>query len=329
MAFPGTSTLSLDWDDIAVTTIRNRSKKLSDNYTGSTILFDRLRNRGNVKPFSGGRSIVRELVYKENQTFKRYSGAEALDIRPDNVFTAAEFFLKQAAVAVQMTGLEMLTNSGPNGIIDLLEARIENAEETLVQNLASDVYSDGTADGGKQMGGLQLLVSDAGTGTVGGINSSTWSFWANQKIGFSADLSTTASATTIQNAMNTLYLKLIRGREKPDLIIADNNYYKYYWASLQAIQRITNSSEAAAGFESLKFMGADVVADGGYGGNAPSNRMYFLNTKHIYYQPHSQRNMVPLNPTRYSINQDAMIKLIGWAGNMTIDNRQLQGILVP
>jgi len=36
--------------------------------------------------------------------------------------------------------------------------------------------------------------------------------------------------------------------------------------------------------------------------------------------------MVPLNPDRFSTNQDAMIKLIGFAGNMTLANGFLQAV---
>jgi hypothetical protein len=55
--------------------------------------------------------------------------------------------------------------------------------------------------------------------------------------------------------------------------------------------------------------------------------MYFLNTNYIHYRPHRDRNMVPLDPDRFSVNQDAMVKLIGWAGNMTLSNARLQGVL--
>ena len=41
--------------------------------------------------------------------------------------------------------------------------------------------------------------------------------------------------------------------------------------------------EAGAGFTSLKYMNADVVFDGGVGGGAPANKMYFLNTNYIYF----------------------------------------------
>jgi hypothetical protein len=280
-----------------------------------------------VRPVSGGRIITEELAYAENSTYRRYSGYEPLDIAPSDVFTAAEFSLKQAAVAVMISGLEMLQNASDEEVIDLLEARIKNAQDTMVNNLSADIYSDGTADGGRQIGGLQLLVADAGTGTVGGINSSTFPFWQNTVYDFSVN-ALVPGVSTIQQAMNTLYLSLCRNRDKPDLIVADNTYYGYYWASLQAQQRFSNEKLAAAGFDNLKFMGADVVPDGGVGGDAPAAHMYFLNTNYISFRPHRARNMVPLNPDRYSTNQDAMVKIIAFAGNMTVRNRKLQGVIV-
>jgi hypothetical protein len=314
-------------DEITTTTLRKRSKKLADNVSQNTALLMRLREKGKVKPVSGGRTIVEEIAYAENGTYKRYSGYEALDITPSDVFTGAEFNLKQAAVAVVMSGLEMLQNAGDEQVIDLLESRIENAEMTMINNISSDVYSDGTADGGRQIGGLQLLVSDTGLGTVGGISASSWTFWQNYIYDFSNN-SVTPGATTIQNAMNTAWLNLCRNRDAPDLIVADNIYFNYYWQSLQAIQRIQNADLGKAGFTNLKFMNADVVADGNKGGDAPASHMFFLNTDYIAFRPHTKRNFVPLSPDRYSTNQDALVKLMAFAGNMTVRNRSLQGVIV-
>lgn len=313
--------------EIVTTTIRNRSRKLADNVSNNNALLMRLKERGNMRPVSGGEKIIQELEYAENSTYKRYSGYEVLNISPSDVLTGAEFEWKQVAVAVSISGLEQLKNSGKEKMIDLLEARIKNAERTFMNNMSTDIYSDGTADGGKQIGGLQLLVADAGTGTVGGINSSTYTFWQNNFYDFSAE-TVTPSASTIQTAMNTLYLETSRGADKVDLIVADNTYFRYYWESLQANQRFTNEKLGAAGFDNLKFMGADVVFDGGQGGACPSSHMYFLNTNYIHYRPHRDRNIVPLDPDRFAVNQDAMVKLIGWAGNMTVSNRALQGVIV-
>src|ERR1700743_5647 len=165
--------------EIVTTTLRNRTGKLADNVTKNNALLNRMKKKGKVKPVSGGRTIVQELEYAENGTFKRYSGYEALNISPSDVFTGAEYNYAQSAVAVSISGLEMIQNSGEEAIIDLLESRIKNAEKTMANNTSLDCYSDGTADGGRQIGGLQLLVATTNTNTVGGINAGTYSFWQN------------------------------------------------------------------------------------------------------------------------------------------------------
>ena len=84
---------------------------------------------------------------------------------------------------------------------------------------------------------------------------------------------------------------------------------------------------ADAGFPMLKYMTSDVVLDGGFGGGAPANSMYFLNTDYIFFRPHVDRFFSPLGDDRFAVNQDAMVKLVGFAGNMTVSNRRLQGFL--
>ena len=326
--------------EIVTTTLRNRTGKLADNVTRNNALLNRLKGRGKAKPFSGGRTIVQELAYAQNGTYKRYSGYEVLNISPSDVFSAAEFPIRQSAVAVSISGLEQLQNSGTEAIIDLLESRVQNAEDTMMNGMAFDVYSDGTATG--QITGLQALISTSpGSGTIGGIDRGTWQFWRNVAYSAVTDGGAAATSANIQRYMNAVALQLVRGNDGPDLIVAANGYYALYLESLQAIQRITDEKMAGSGFTSLKYFGAgrsiDVVLDGGFQGyasdtnpttgGAPANTMYFLNTNYIFYRPHRDRNMVPLDPDRFSVNQDAMVKLIGWAGNMTVSNSRLQGVL--
>jgi hypothetical protein len=319
--------------EIVTTTLRNRSGELADNYTKNNALLKRLKKRGTVKPVSGGRTIVQEVAYAENGTFKRYSGYETVNIAPSDVISAAEFNWAQAAVAVTISGAEALMNSGEDAILDLLEERVNNAVGTLTNNIALDAYSDGTADGGRQIGGLALLIANnPTTGVVGGFDRSTTaaSFWRNKKWSCNSDGGSAASAANIQSNMNKLYLNLCRGADRPDLIVADNNFYNFYWSSLQAIQRITkdDSDTVGAGFGELRYMDADVVCDGLIGGGAPANTMYFLNTNYLYFRPHRDRNFVPIGDDRQSSNQDAMVKLIGFMGNMTMSNASLQGVLI-
>lgn len=313
--------------EIIATTLRNRSGVTANNVLKNNALLNRLNKRGRVKTVDGGRTIVQELTYAENSTVIRYSGYELLNTSPSDVISAAEYDWKQLAAAVTISGLEGLQNSGSERIIDLLETRIENAEDSLNNTVAGDIYSNGTATSGKQIGGLQLLVADdPTTGTVGGINRATWSFWRNAKFQATSDGGAAASATNIQGFMNTLYNSLVRGTDKPDLIPADTNYYSFYESSLQTIQRVTDTEMANLGFVTLQYKGVPVVLDGGVGGGCPTNHLYMLNTKYIFFRPHKDRNMVPLE-TRQSINQDASVQFIAWAGNMTMSNASLQGVL--
>lgn len=311
--------------EIITSTLRDRSGETTDNVSKGNALLNRLREKGGWKQASG-RSIVQELDYAENGTFMYYSGGEVLNIAASDTLTAAEFDWKQAACAVVATGLEIdVQNVGDAQVIDLMAHRIKNAQRTMKNNICNGMYSDGTGSGGKQLGGLQLLVADdPSTGTVGGINQATYSFWKNQVYDANSDGGTAATSANIQTYMNALYLECTRGTDKPDLILADANYYKLFWGSLQAIQRITDSKMGDAGFQNIKFAGADVVYEDNTG--MPANHMYFLNTDFIFLRYAAKRLFKPLERVQ-SINQDAMAQLILFAGNMTASNRARQGVL--
>ena len=320
--------------DIIATTIQSRSGKLADNVTLNNAVLDRLRKRGNVRPFSGGNVILEEIMYNDSNTnnTNSYSGYETLNIAPNSPISAAQFNITQYASAVTISGLEMLQNSSKEAIIDLLEGRVQVAEGQLMNRIQTDIYGDGTGNGGKNLTGLAAAVADSpSTGVYGGINRATWSFWQNQAFSGVTNGGAAVSAANIQSYMTQLAIKLVRGQDKADLIVADNNYYSLYVNSLQAIQRVTSVDEGAAGFASLKFYGggtsADVVLGGGIGSQATANHMWFLNTNYIYFRPHTDRNFAPIGGERQSVNQDAVVKLIGWAGNLTSSGPQFSGVL--
>lgn len=316
--------------EIVTTTLRNRRGRLADNVLEHNALLRRLNQRGNVQLADGGRTLVEELEYAENSTFKYYDGYEVLDISPSDVFSAAEFNWKQAAVVVTASGKERRQNAGREQIIRLLDRRIRNAEKTMQNNLSTGVYSDGTGTSGKQIGGLQSLVADTPTsGTVGGINRATYSFWQNITYDATTDGGAAASAGNIQSYMNAVWIQVVRGMDKPDLIVADSNYFGFFWSSLQSIQRITKEAEGASGFQTLTYYGpggsADVVYDSS-GSGMPSNHMYFLNTDYLFWRPHRDANMEPLM-NREPVNQDAVVVPIIFMGNLTMSNASLQAVL--
>ena len=329
MAFANSSV-----SDIIATTIQSRSGELADNVTNNNPLLLKLKSKGNVRPFSGGNVILEEIMYNDSSTnnTNSYSGFETLNISPNSPISAAQFSIAQYASSVTISGLEMLQNSGKEAIIDLLEGRIKVAEAQLSNRINLDLYGNGTGNGGKNLTGLAAAVADSpSSGTYGGINRATWTFWQNQAFSGVTNGGAAVSAANIQSYMTQLAIKLVRGTDKADLIVADNNYYNLYVNSLQAIQRVTDPEMAGSGFASLKFYGggtsADVVLGGGIGAQEPANHMYFLNTDYIFFRPHKDRNFVPIGGERQSVNQDAIVKLIGWAGNLTTSGAQFNGVL--
>lgn len=332
--------------DIIATTIQHRSGELADNVTNNNALLKRLKSKGNVRPFGGGNVILEEIMYVDSATINAnsYSGYEVLNITPNSPISAAQFSITQYAAAVTMSGLEMLQNSSKEQIIDLMEGRVKVAESQLMNRLDYDVYQDGTGNSSKNLTGLGAAVPDTPTsGTYGGISRSTWSFWQSVSYSGVTNGGAAVSAANIQQYMTSLGIQLCRGSDKPDLWVADNTYYGFYVNSLQAIQRVQSDGggSAGAGFASLKFYGggmaADVVLGGGVSGvvntagtsgGATSAHMWALNTDYIFFRPHRDRNFVPIGGERQSVNQDAIVKLIGWAGNMTTSASRQQGVLI-
>lgn len=325
MAFP--SSIS----DIIATTIQNRSGVIADNVTKNNALLAYLQKQGNIKKFSGGNTIVQELSFAENGNAGWYSGYDTLPVAAQDVIGAAEYQIKQCAVPVVVSGLEQLQNAGKEQIIDLLESRIAVAESTMANMVAAGVYADGTGYAGKEITGLNAQVAVTPTNTVGGIDRSAaiGAFWKNKSVDASTYLGGATTAANIQQLFNYMWAQLVRGMDRPKLVVVDNNYWGLYVASLQANQRFSSAQDANLGFVSMKYMDADIVLDGGVGGFMGSSKAYFLNPKYLHYRPHAQRNMVPLSPgKRYSVNQDAEVQILAWAGNLTASNLSLQGVIV-
>lgn len=316
----------MNYDEIFTTSLKNRTGNLADNVSKSNALLKRLQEKGNIRQITGGSKILEELEYGEGD-LTWYSGYETISYTPKQLFTAAEYSLKLCAVPVAISGEDLLKNAGQEQVIDLLQKRIDNACKTMCNKMSAAVYSDGTGSSGKEIGGLALLVADAPeTGTVGGINRATSGneFWRNKSLTPSAKMT---SADILKN-MDNLYMQLCRSNERPDLIVSGADMYYLFESALTPMQRFSDSKLADAGFVNMKYKNTDIIYDGGQGGHCADNKMYFLNTDYIYLRPHKDRNMKVVGGERLAVNQDAIYKIIGWAGNMTMSNASMQGVLI-
>lgn len=304
--------------EMVTTTLRNHKKEVVDNVSDQNALLSWLKKRGHIKTESGGYEIVIPLDYAENSTYQRFQGYDTLNTSASDVLSAAKYDWAQAAIHVTASGRELKMNNSEERMINLVKARVKNAMRTAANNMSVDIYSDGALT--NQIGGLAALVTQAGTGTVGGIISGTHTFWKNQFV----DMTTPAS-TNIIGYMNTLWLSLVRGTDKPDLIVSSHDLYNYYESALQANQRYADSKAASAGFESLKYKTASVIFDSNTNFTTTTEDMYFLNTDYLYLVEHSEARWTQ-DDDKVPVNQDAVVIPMYWMGQLVTSNRSLQGL---
>ena len=320
-----------NYSALIATTIENRSSDLYDNVTNSNAILAAIKGSKGTETISGGTAIVKTISTGQNDNATFYTGYETFGIGEQDVISAARFELKQAVCPVTISGTEILQNKGKEAMINLLKGKVDVAESTLKNIVTQGIYSDGTLYSGKGITGLQAALPLANTsGTYGGIDRSvaTNTFWRNKKWKCtSVDGSAAASASNIQGYLNALYFKTLRGTDQPNLIMMDPNYYAFFVASLQALQRFTSAEVGKLGFPSIKYQAADVILEQTVAG-IPASTAYVLNTDYIKFVTHKDRNFVALDSeAKSSVNQDAFVQTIAWAGNLVSMGPQFCGVM--
>lgn len=309
--------------ELVSTTYRKHRAQVKDNLSTRNALLKYMKRKGNYKTVDGGLTIAIPLDYASNSTYQRYSDWDTLNIAQSEVISAAEYQWRQIAINVVASGRELRINSGDSQIVDLAKTRIKNAIRTFSNNFCSDLYSAGSLT--NQINGLQAIIADTNTNTVGGIDANTWTFWRNSQFDLS-DNSVTISATTIENsAMLPLWLSIDRGPDdQPDLIVADTVYYSYFEGSQTSLKRYSSSEMANGGFVTLKYKTADVIFDGNSG--IPASHMYMINTNYLELVAHKDADMDEMSEL-HPVNQDGVVIPILWMGNLVCSNRLLQGVI--
>lgn len=322
------ATPSTVFTEMVTATDRTWGKAVTDNVSDHNALINRLKSKGKIKTVSGGYEIAEPLEYAENGTYQRYTGYDALNTNASDVLTSVKYPYRQVAVHVTASGREIRMNSGKEAMINLVKTRKANAIRSATNNFSIDLYSDGALS--EQIGGLSNIIQTAGTGTVGGIDSSTWTFWQNkfrEMTGTNLAASpTVANAVSMKADMNRLWLSTTRGTDQTDLIVMSHDLFALYEAGEQDKQRYADSDLAKAGFTTLKYKSADVIFDDNTNFATSAEKAYFLNTDYLYLVQHAQAKWT-VGEEKTPTNQDAVVVPIYWMGNLVTTNRSLQGVL--
>lgn len=314
--------------DLAHATISHWKKKPTDNITQHNALFRWMKENNGIKSdIDGGLDITEPVVLMENPTIQNYSGYQALNTGAAEVTQIAKFPWCQKAMHVSASGFELRVNKGKAMMYRLVDTKLEAANTTAANRMAIEIYSDGSIADGLQ--GLEVFITNDGTGTIGGIDSSLYSNWKNQFYSPGAAASYLAN-DKVRGHFNTLYIDCTVGNEMPDLIVASNDVYTALEEAMQLQMRYPypyqSEKEANFGFQGLQYKKATVVHDANVSFATNAHRAYFLNTKYIYLYEHPDAKWDE-EEARKPVNQDATVIPFYWQGGTAIKNRRLQGKL--
>lgn len=303
---------------IAATTLQNYRQTMVDNIFKNNVLFDHMKENGGVEYKDGGRQIVVPLMYGTNSTVKAFSGTDTLDTTYQEGIDAAIYDWKMYNVSVVITKEDELKNKGKSQIVDLLKAKILQAENSLTERLNNDLFN-GAASDSKEITGLQTAV---GTGTYGSIAGGTYSWWNSYVESTSGAL----SVAYIRTGLNTVNLG--NGGGKTSIMVTTQTLHEKYESLLTATLQMQTATTKEmkrlgdAGFMALGFRGIPVV----YDEQCPSGEFYFLNTKNLKLTIHKDANFEVIKkaePTDQHVSiQHIMVML-----NTTVDRRKSLGKL--
>jgi hypothetical protein len=218
--------------------------------------------------------------------------------------------------------LEEAQNAGEAAILDLLRVKIEVARESIVEKMNNMFHNDGTGNGSKDFNGLDNIVGTLNN-TVGGIDSTTNTWWDPYHHSTNSSQSGTPVALSLANMYNTFNGASV-GADTPGFVLMEQDQFEVYEGLLDGDRRYVDSTVADAGFQALTFKGKPVLYDSDT--NFTANYVYFINPKYLRLKVHRDR-FFKAGPFIQPRDQDLRTMKMLTYGNLTVNNRSRQGML--
>lgn len=310
-------TLTEALDNLYTTTWQNMKDTVKDQIFDSMPFWFWLKDKGKLRPVQGGRFISEPLQYDKNDNVTWVSKGDAVSLNDYEFMTIAKYDWKYLAAPIVRFGVDDQQNRGKNQIINLMNSKLNNTRNSLINELETRLA--GTASG-NQMTGLQDLVADTPTNSVGGLSGSTYSWWKNQTTDMTGESFATYGIarmrTILNNCMNNL------GMDRPDIIVTGQTEYEYYEDNVLDHYRVTNNKLADMGFQNQTFKGIPMIWT-----PSISQRMYFLNTNFLtfVYDPMLNFDMTEWKPIPDQINDRVAQIILG--GELVTSRRRCQGVI--
>ncbi len=326
-------TTNAAYQQILSMSLEQRSSGYQDLVSSNNALLAVMKRKGLWQTYSGPR--IRQTLQVSKNVAQWYNGYDQLLNPAIDLFNDAFYEPKQVVVPVILSMQEILNNEGDNQLMDVYDSYIDAADRALEDAMDVGLYGDGSANGGKQLTGLNAAVPVVvNTGVYGGIDRATYSIWQTKTYnihtsfgGLFTPAQTQFNSTTARPMLNYIMTKQSRGKDYADLLIMSPEHYAAYDAATVAIQRQqSNTSLGTLGFSALEYIGggkrAEIVLDGGIGSNMPSDTTFGLNTDTFRLRYHPDRNFDRLfdGDGQMPIDKDAIAQFIGWMGELTQTN---------
>lgn len=350
MAISGT----INFGQLEHITRKHYIPQLVDNIFKSNVVTYRLLAKS--QPISGGYKVVQPVEYAKSKSSNDtahngwYKGQDAMGYGASDIIKSAEYDWNQSYGTITISGREENINSGPEAVLDLLQAKLNNIGRVMREDFSKALYSDNdpASSGTPTVSanapvGLQHVV--ARTRTLGGINSNTETWWQG---GFAKDISdfggtdgTPATFANLKDSSNGAYIQTIFrnaykdlsiGADVPTMIVCSQVVFDAYEATLTDQKRFGASSQtlADAGFQNLLYRGIPVVVDQALDLYAPGDttdanqRVFFLNEKYMGYKHHSKRNFV-FDGYEKPVDRDIRVGKILWMGALCFSSPRMLG----
>jgi len=263
-------------------------------------------------------------MYAQNGTVGFYSDTETIATNRSDVFDRAEFAWKEVAGTVLQSDLEDAINQGSAKKFDLLDKKLMNLRTSLDSTLDASLFSDGNGTGGKELGGLQLLISTTPTsGTVGAISAASFAFWRNQQ---ASGAQSSSAFDNLRATMRSVYNSASNGYagKHPKYAVTTQTVFQGYEGLLTINERFVDKKSGDGGFknETLMFKGAAIS----YDANCLAGALYFYRPEFLqlaYLKGHWYKMTGPIRPA----NQTAEIYQVAARCNLITTNRRMLGVV--
>lgn len=300
-------------DEVLSTSLVNMIPGIRDNIFKSNPVFKWLyegKGGGRMRR-KGGAALSHAAMHQRNSTAMSYQRYDLLDVTPQDGLVRDQWPWAQYSVSVTIDGYsDRIANAGDSKLEDLLEAKKMQAEESLSLLLEQHLFA--ASPGAKDIQSLATVV--ATSGTVGGINGTTNSWW--QACAGTASGSFAAQGRSdLTNAWNLVSIQNPTGG--PEMLVSDQGTFQFYESSLVSLERFTDNKLADIGIENLKFKSTPWT----WSAQATSGAIYLLHSKGLEFIVNSDTDFTTSPFVRPS-NQDARTAQILLACALATGNRR-------